>query len=151
MIIENIDLSSLNIFHNFNNSISSYVFPKPLKHAEVTPIFKEDEETFKRNYRRISIISVLSKVFERLMYNQLYPYFKKVFSKLHCSLTKKALREKCTYLELFWSTFSRIRTGYGEILRISPYSVRMRENTDQKNSEYGHFLRSDGLTHKIEM
>ena len=32
----------------------------------------------------------------------------------------------------FWSAFSRIRTEYGEILRISPYSVRMRENTDQK-------------------
>ena len=25
-----------------------------------------------------------------------------------------------------------------------PYSVRMRKNTDQNNSEYGHFLRSDG-------
>ena len=32
--------------------------------------------------------------------------------------------------------------GYTKILRISPYSVRMRENTDKKNSEYGHFLRS---------
>ena len=32
----------------------------------------------------------------------------------------------------FWSVFSCIRTEYGEILRISPYSVRMRENTDQK-------------------
>ena len=32
----------------------------------------------------------------------------------------------------FWSAFSRIRTEYGDILRISPYSVRMRENTDQK-------------------
>ena len=30
----------------------------------------------------------------------------------------------------------------GEIRGISPYSVRMRENTDQNNSEYGHFLRS---------
>ena len=26
---------------------------------------------------------------------------------------------------------------------MSPYSVRMRENTDQKNSEQGHFSRSD--------
>ena len=34
----------------------------------------------------------------------------------------------------FWSVFSRIRTEYGKILRISPYSVRMRENMDQKNS-----------------
>ena len=32
----------------------------------------------------------------------------------------------------FWSVFSRIRTEYGEILSISLYSVRMRENTDQK-------------------
>ena len=35
--------------------------------------------------------------------------------------------------------FSRIRTEYGETLRISPYSVRMRENADQSNSEYGKF------------
>ena len=54
----------------------------------------------------------------------------------------KPLIEKCPYSELFWSAFSRIWTEYGEILRISPYSVRMRENADQKNSEYGHFLRS---------
>ena len=43
---------------------------------------------------------------------------------------------------LFWSSFSTIRTEYGEILRISPYSVRMQENADQNNSEYGHFLLS---------
>ena len=33
----------------------------------------------------------------------------------------------------FWSVFPRIWTDYGEILRTSPYSVRIRENTDQKN------------------
>ena len=52
------------------------------------------------------------------------------------------LREKCPYSELFWSAFSRIWTDYGEILRISPYLVRMRENADQNNCEYGHILRS---------
>ena len=41
---------------------------------------------------------------------------------------RKALRKKCPYLELFLSVFSRIR---------------MRENTDQNNSEYIHFLRSE--------
>ena len=49
------------------------------------------------------------------------------------------LREKCPYSEFFWSVFSHICTEYGEILRVSPYSVRIRENTDQKNSQYGHF------------
>ena len=32
----------------------------------------------------------------------------------------------------FWSVFFRIRSEYEEILRISPYSVWIRENTDQK-------------------
>ena len=41
-------------------------------------------------------------------------------------------REKCPYLEFFFSAFSLNWTNYGEILIISPYSVRMRGNTDQK-------------------
>ena len=55
---------------------------------------------------------------------------------------KISLREKCLCSELFWSVFSRIRAEYGEILRISLYSVRMWENADQDDSEYGHFLGS---------
>ena len=56
--------------------------------------------------------------------------------------SKLKLREKCPYLEFFWPVFSCIRTEYGEIRSLSPYSVQMWENTDQKNSEYGHFSRS---------
>ena len=41
--------------------------------------------------------------------------------------------------------FSRILTEYGEILRICPYSVQMRENMNQNNPEYGHFLLSVNL------
>ena len=51
------------------------------------------------------------------------------------------LRKKCQYSELFWSAFPRIWTEYGEIRSISPYSVRIRENTEQNNSKYRHFLR----------
>ena len=53
------------------------------------------------------------------------------------------MRKNCPYLELFGSVFSRIRTEYEEIRSISPYSVRVGENTDQNNSENGHFSRSD--------
>ena len=45
-----------------------------------------------------------------------------------------ALHEKCPYLELFWSVFSRIR---------SEGSLRIRENTDQNKSECEHFLHSE--------
>ena len=67
-------------------------------------------------------------------------------SKRVTTQVKEALREKCPYSELFWSAFSGIRIEYGEILRISPYSVPMREKADQNNSEYGHFLRSEIFT-----
>ena len=43
--------------------------------------------------------------------------------------------KKCPYWELSWSVFSRIRTEYGEIRSISLYTVRIRENKDQNNSE----------------
>ena len=53
--------------------------------------------------------------------------FKKL-DKLFFSRVNITLREKCPYSEFFRSVFSR------SIRSISPYSVRMRENTDQKNS-----------------
>ena len=55
---------------------------------------------------------------------------------------KLTLREKCPYLKFFWFVFSCIRTECGEIRSISPYSVQIRGDTDQINSEYGHFPRS---------
>ena len=42
----------------------------------------------------------------------------------------------------FWSVFPLIRTEYGHLFRKSPCSVEIQETTDQKNAEYGHFLRS---------
>ena len=55
----------------------------------------------------------------------------------------KVLHEKCPYLEFSWSVFPGNWTKYGEVPRIPPYLGRMRENTDQKNSEYGHFSHNE--------
>ena len=63
------------------------------------------------------------------------------FDRYHVFLYS-SLRQKCPYSEFFWSVFPRIWNEYGEILGISTYSVQMRENTDQKISEYGPFSRS---------
>ena len=64
------------------------------------------------------------------------------FSILDC-IELNALREKCTYLELIWSVFSRVWSEYREIRNISPYLVRMREYTDQNNSKFRYLLGSD--------
>ena len=49
-----------------------------------------------------------------------------------------SLHENCLYSEFFWSVFSRIRTEYGNILRISPHLWVW--NTHRKN---------DSLTRKF--
>ena len=43
-----------------------------------------------------------------------------------------SLCKKCPYSEILWSVFSRIRTEYEDLLRKSPYSVRMREKIDRE-------------------
>ena len=75
IIKENIDIGSYFLYHKFNSSFSCSTFPTGLKYAEVTPIHKKDDKTDKENYRPRSILPNLSKVYERLIYNQIYPYF----------------------------------------------------------------------------
>ena len=56
-------------------------YPASLKYADITPIFKKDDKTDKTNYRPISILPNLSKIYKRFMQNQMYPYLNQIFSK----------------------------------------------------------------------
>ena len=67
IVKENVDIISHFLYHNFNNSLSCSTFPTGMKYADVTPIHKKDDKTDKTNYRPISILPNLSKVYERLM------------------------------------------------------------------------------------
>ena len=49
------------------------------------------------------------------------------------------LPEKCPYLEFFWSLFCCIRNEYKDLRSKCPYSPRIGENMDQKNSMHRHF------------
>ena len=64
------------------------VFPDSLNIPSITPAHKEDEPTVKENYRPVSVLSLLSKVFERLIYDQLSEYLEKYFNTLLCSFRK---------------------------------------------------------------
>ena len=55
----------------FNFYINSKNFPNGLKKADVKPVFKKDCPFDKTNYRPIRILPVLSKVFERCLYDQI--------------------------------------------------------------------------------
>ena len=100
IVKENIDIASYFLYDSFNNSLSCSAFPTGMKYKEVTPIHKNDDKIV---FYLISILPNLSKLYERLMYNQIYPYFQAIFSKFqsgfregfnsqHCLL---AIVEKC--------------------------------------------------------
>ena len=61
----------------FNTSIQTSVFPDAWKLARVTPIFKEGDKDDKSNYRPISVLPAISRLFEKLITNQLYQYIEK--------------------------------------------------------------------------
>ena len=65
------------LLHVCNLSLSNGVFPSELKVAKVVPIFKGGDTTKLTNYRPVSILSVVSKVLERLMYNRMFSFIEK--------------------------------------------------------------------------
>ena len=103
MIIIRWDLIIISITQCRNNASSQY--PNGVKYADVTPVFKKDEKSNKSNYRPISILLSLSKVYEGIMHNQIYPYLNKIFSKYQCGFRKGfsaqhcliAMTEKCRF------------------------------------------------------
>ena len=56
-----------------NQSINTGIFPNAWKRARVSPIFK-DVRTDPNNYRPFSVLPVVSKLIERVVFNQLYEY-----------------------------------------------------------------------------
>ena len=53
-----------------NDAIDKGAFPDSLKIANITPAHKKDEPTNEENYRPMSVLPLLSKVFERLLYDK---------------------------------------------------------------------------------
>ena len=52
-----------------NESLTNNKFPGTLKLSEITPAFKKLEPSDKANYRPVSILPLVSKVFKKLMYD----------------------------------------------------------------------------------
>ena len=76
MLIKSIkSLLSPMLSNIINKSFTHGVHPKFLKIAHVIPIYKSGDKTDPGNYRPISILPILSKVFEKAVSDQLYRFF----------------------------------------------------------------------------
>ena len=80
---------------NFNSCLETGSFPEDLKCAEVVPIYKKNDKKDKSNYRPISLLSNISKVYERCMQEQLDEYFSDLLSKYQCGFRQGYGTQNC--------------------------------------------------------
>ena len=88
LLKENSDICSTVLHKLINTSITSGTFPDQLKIADISPIFKKEDATNAKNYRPISVLPSVSKVYERLIQNQLMEHLNKYLSPFLCGYRK---------------------------------------------------------------
>ena len=91
----NKDIFTKFISNNFNQCIDESKFPYELKHADVIPAHKKKDKRVKENYRPVSILTNISKVYEKLLYNQLYSYFDNILSPNQFGFRKRHSAQQC--------------------------------------------------------
>ena len=60
-----------------NRSIEIGKYPSKLKYAKIVPIYKNNDDEDPGNYRPISLLSNINKIYEKLMYNRIASFLKK--------------------------------------------------------------------------
>ena len=72
-----------------NQCITRSVFPSNMKNAELSPLYKREDQLNKVNYRPVSLLTVISKIYESIMFDQVSDYFDSIFEDLLCAFRKK--------------------------------------------------------------
>ena len=85
---ENAEYFAEIIYSQLNESINSSKFLLSFKLANITPVLKNESRNHKNNHRPVSILPLISKVFEKIMNRQLSLYFEEILSKFQCGFRK---------------------------------------------------------------
>ena len=76
------------ITNYINSSISTGTFPDELKLADIAPVFEKEDQNDKTNYSPISLLPLISKIFEKLLYQQIEDFAKNILSPKLCGFRK---------------------------------------------------------------
>ena len=80
MLLATNDIITPELTKIFNEAKNMEKFPSCLKTADVTPLPKDREKDNKKKYRPVSLTPIMSKVFEKEMYGQIYDFVEKLLS-----------------------------------------------------------------------
>ena len=68
------DSIALPLFLIYKKCLNEKLFPKKWKKANVIPIHKKNEKNNYSNYRPVSLLPICGKIFEKILFDNLYPY-----------------------------------------------------------------------------
>ena len=92
-------------------------FPDSLKCVHVRPIHKNVDPFDKKNYRLVGILPLLTKVYERVIYEQASNYFEPFFNEILCGYRKAPSRQHALFeLLVSWQTSLNRGEFVGSIL-----------------------------------
>ena len=100
IIFDSREISSPFLTAVYNDSILKCTFPSTLKQADISPVYKKDERTDKGNYRQVSILPSVSKLFERTMHDQISYYIDKHLSPYFCGFREGYNTQQCSSIML---------------------------------------------------
>ena len=92
---QNSDIFSNYICDFFNECVDKGVSPSILKNSNIKPVFKQGFRGSKDNYRPVSILLIISKIFEKLLSKQIIIYMDKFLSKYQCGFRKGYNAQHC--------------------------------------------------------
>ena len=95
ILIGSKDIVSPYLSNIYNDCKQENKYPQSLKAADVTPIHKKNEKTAMKNYRPVSLIPIVSKLFERIMYDQIIVYINEFLSPYLFGYRKGHSTEQC--------------------------------------------------------
>ena len=89
------DIYIVNLTKTINHSFLTKKIPNKLKMGEVIPIFKKKDPLQKDNYKPVTLLSHISKVFERIIHKQIYSYMENKLSKYLTGFRKNHGTQHC--------------------------------------------------------
>ena len=95
IIHENADIFADYLAESLKGAIKTCNFPNCSKLADITPLHKKERKDNKENYRPVSILPTLSKILERILFEQISVYFDKFLSDQQCGFRKGYSTQHC--------------------------------------------------------
>ena len=80
---------------SFNSSIKTSKFPQCLELADITPLYKKGKNDQKENYKHVSVLPNLSKIFEKCIFKQMPQLFESTISNQQCGFRKGLSTQQC--------------------------------------------------------